>query len=114
MEPVVGSVSFFRGGRLLSRLRFAAVVAAAPILLATSERAPARTPPAEALQPTVKRRVPFRILSENELTDTAYRASALRGRAILLATRDSLTHNLCYLLRCGVCHLDGVLRLDGS
>ena len=41
-----------------------------------------------------------------------YRASALRGRAILLATRDSLPHNVGNSLRCASCHIDGGLRRD--
>jgi thiosulfate dehydrogenase len=48
--------------------------------------------------------------SDLELTDSAYRASALRGRAILVATRDSLPHNVGNSLRCASCHLDNGLR----
>lgn len=47
-----------------------------------------------------------------ELRDSAYRASALRGRAILLATHDSLPHNVGNALRCASCHLDNGLRRD--
>lgn len=54
--------------------------------------------------------MPFRIPSESELRDSGYRASALRGRAILLATRDSLPRNVGNGLRCASCHLDGGLR----
>lgn len=61
-------------------------------------------------QQTVKPRVPFRVPSDNELRDSGYRASALRGRAILLATRDSLPRNVGNALRCASCHLDGGLR----
>ncbi|HST08388.1 MAG TPA: c-type cytochrome [Gemmatimonadaceae bacterium] len=50
--------------------------------------------------------------SENQLTDSSYRASALRGRAVLLATRDSLPRNVGNGLRCASCHLDGGLRRD--
>jgi thiosulfate dehydrogenase len=57
--------------------------------------------------------VPFRVPSESELTDSVYRASALRGRALLLATRDSLPRNVGNSLRCASCHLDGGLRRDG-
>lgn len=56
------------------------------------------------------RRVPFRIPAESELKDSAYRASALRGRALLLATRDSLPRNVGNALRCASCHVDGGLR----
>ena len=57
-----------------------------------------------------KARVPFRVPSEASLTDTAYRSAALRGRAILLATHDSLPRNVGNGLRCASCHLDGGLR----
>jgi len=64
-----------------------------------------------AAQPQ-KRRIPFRVPSDGALVDTAYRASALRGRAILLATRDSLPRNVGNGLRCASCHLDGGLRAN--
>jgi len=63
-------------------------------------------------QQAAKPRVPFRVPSINELKDSVYRASALRGRALLLATRDSLPHNVGNSLRCASCHLDGGLRRD--
>jgi len=56
------------------------------------------------------RRAPFRVPSDAELRDSAYRVSALRGRAILLATRDSLPRNVGNSLRCASCHLDNGLR----
>jgi thiosulfate dehydrogenase len=59
-----------------------------------------------------KPRAPFRVPAETELTDSSYRASALRGRALLLATRDSLPRNVGNALRCASCHLDGGLRRD--
>ena len=46
------------------------------------------------------------------MKDSVYRASALRGRALLLATRDSLPRNVGNSLRCASCHLDGGLRRD--
>jgi thiosulfate dehydrogenase len=52
----------------------------------------------------------FRVPALTELRDSAYRASALRGRALLLATRDSLPRNVGSSLRCVSCHLDGGLR----
>jgi thiosulfate dehydrogenase len=58
-------------------------------------------------------RAPFRIPSDSELRDSAYRVSAMRGRAILLATRDSLPHNVGNSLRCASCHLDNGLRRNG-
>jgi thiosulfate dehydrogenase len=61
-------------------------------------------------RPPAKSHVPFRIPSDLELEDAAYRASALRGRAILAATRDSLPRNVGNALRCASCHLDNGLR----
>jgi thiosulfate dehydrogenase len=89
----------------------AAVVGA--LIVATIGRAIVR-PESSALaqQQTATPRVPFRVPSENQLRDTAYRASALRGRALLLATRDSLPHNVGNSLRCASCHLDAGLRRD--
>ncbi|MEP6550906.1 MAG: c-type cytochrome [Gemmatimonadales bacterium] len=57
-------------------------------------------------------RVPFRVPSESELKDSSFRTAALRGRAILLATGDSLPHNVGNSLRCASCHLDAGLRRD--
>lgn len=56
--------------------------------------------------------VPFRVPSDTELTDSSYRASAFRGRALLIATRDSLPRNVGNALRCASCHLDAGLRRD--
>jgi thiosulfate dehydrogenase len=55
-------------------------------------------------------RVPFRVPPESELPDSAYGVSALRGRALLMATKDSLPHNVGNSLRCASCHLDNGLR----
>ena len=63
-------------------------------------------------QQTAAPRVPFRVPSESQLKDSTYRASALRGRALLLATRDSLPRNVGNSLRCASCHLEGGLRRD--
>ncbi len=63
-------------------------------------------------QQTAKPRVPFRVPSVDEIKDSTYRAAAVRGRAILLATRDSLPRNVGNSLRCASCHLDGGLRRD--
>lgn len=76
----------------------------------TIAHAPSRSAAAAQVQTAAQRRVPFRIPSERELTDSVYRASALRGRALLLATRDSLPRNVGNSLRCASCHLDGGLR----
>ncbi len=61
-------------------------------------------------RPPAKSHVAFRIPSDLELEDAAYRASALRGRAILTATRDSLPRNVGNALRCASCHLDNGLK----
>jgi thiosulfate dehydrogenase len=68
----------------------------------------AQSPP--AARPPATGRVAFRIPSDLELGDAEYRASALRGRAILTATRDSLPRNVGNALRCASCHLDNGLR----
>ena len=82
-------------------------------LLVALEHAPARAQLSGRTQQTpTKRRAPFRVPSESELRDSVYRASAFRGRAILLATRDSLPGNVGNTLRCASCHLDGGLRRD--
>lgn len=103
----------FYGGNLPSRISVAALLAAIPFLLAPTDRMPSHSAVANVTQQAARPRVPFRIPSENLLSDSAYRASALRGRAILLATRDSLPHNVGNSLRCASCHLDGGLRRDG-
>jgi thiosulfate dehydrogenase len=54
--------------------------------------------------------VAFRVPAESELRDSAFRAAALRGRALLVATRDSLPRNVGSSLRCVSCHLEGGLR----
>jgi thiosulfate dehydrogenase len=66
--------------------------------------------PPVAQQSAATGRVPFRIPSDAELRDSAFRVSAVRGRAILLATRDSLPRNVGNSLRCASCHLDNGLR----
>jgi thiosulfate dehydrogenase len=79
-------------------------------VLAPAALCPVRAQSSAAQPP--KRRIPFRVPSDAGLVDTAYRASALRGRAILLATRDSLPRNVGNGLRCASCHLDGGLRAN--
>ena len=79
-------------------------------MLAAVEQVIARPESSAFTQRNAKLRVPFRVPSVVELKDTAYRASALRGRALLLGTRDSLPHNVGNSLRCASCHLDGGLR----
>ena len=82
------------------------------LLLVALEHASARAQPGASARQATKRRAPFRIPPEAELKDSVYRASAFRGRAILLATRDSLPGNVGNSLRCASCHLDGGLRRD--
>lgn len=82
------------------------------LLLAAIERVTARAESSALAQQTAKPRVPFSVPSVDELKDSTYRASALRGRALLLATRDSLPRNVGNSLRCASCHLDGGLRRD--
>jgi thiosulfate dehydrogenase len=65
-----------------------------------------------AAQQPARPKVPFRVPSDAELKDSAYRASALRGRALLTATRDSLPRNVGNALRCASCHIDAGLRRD--
>jgi thiosulfate dehydrogenase len=90
---------------------FLAGIATGFLLVVPGERASAHPQSAVAApRPTAKLRVPFRVPRESELTDAAYRASALRGRALLLATRDSLPRNVGNSLRCASCHLDNGLR----
>jgi thiosulfate dehydrogenase len=80
------------------------------VLLMPAARSLAYSQAGMTQQSAATMRVPFRVPSEVELRDSAYRASALRGRAILLATRDSLPHNVGNSLRCASCHLDNGLR----
>lgn len=67
---------------------------------------------AQSRSQSAKRVAPFRVPAETELADSFYRAAAFRGRALLLATRDSLPRNVGNSLRCASCHLDGGLRRD--
>jgi thiosulfate dehydrogenase len=82
------------------------------LLLAVVEPVIARPESSAFAQQAPKPRIPFRVQSIDDLHDSTYRTSALRGRALLLATRDSLPHNVGNSLRCASCHLDGGLRPD--
>src|SRR2546423_1082973 len=95
-------------GLLVHRLRFVFSIIGAGILLAHVEHTDASS--RKIRTQGQKARVPFRVPSEASLTDTAYRSAALRGRAMLLATRDSLPRNVGNGLRCASCHIDGGLR----
>jgi thiosulfate dehydrogenase len=94
---------------LSPRILLATIVAPAIVLLVSFARTSAHPRPALVLTQQ-RARVPFRVPAESELTDSVFRKSALRGRAILLATRDSLPRNTGNSLRCASCHLDGGLR----
>jgi len=56
--------------------------------------------------------VAFRVPSASELTDPAVRASALRGRALLRDTRDSLPLHVGNRLQCVSCHAGDGTRKD--
>jgi thiosulfate dehydrogenase len=56
--------------------------------------------------------VPFRVPDESEIRDTVVRAAVGRGRALLLATRDSLPANVGASLRCVSCHLGDGLKAN--
>jgi len=90
---------------LSPRISFTAIGVAAVLLVLPAARAYPQASPFPA-----RARVPFRVPADAELRDSAYRVSALRGRAILLATRDSLPRNVGNSLRCASCHLDNGLR----
>src|SRR3954471_16272797 len=105
--------ALFAGAPLISRILFGQAVLIAVCVSAIEQ--PRTRPPQivrSSAQQATKPRVPFRIPAENELRDSAFRVSAVRGRAILLATRDSLPRNVGNALRCASCHLDGGLRRD--
>jgi thiosulfate dehydrogenase len=95
---------------LSPRIASIAGLVAVAMPLVPIERACAHPQAGVTQQSSDTKRVQFRIPSDLELRDSAYRASALRGRAILLATRDSLPHNVGNSLRCASCHLDNGLR----
>jgi thiosulfate dehydrogenase len=61
----------------------------------------ARRDPAASSRPAT---APFRVPKESEITDSIVLASARRGRAIVLATRDSLPTHVGNALRCVSCH----------
>ena len=54
--------------------------------------------------------VAFRVPAASELPDSALRASALRGQALMRATRDSLPAHVGNALRCVSCHPDDGTR----
>lgn len=97
------------GATLAPRTSITAGIVSSLILLVPAEHAHSQAG-AAAQHSAATRRVAFRIPSDSELRDSAYRVSALRGRAILLATRDSLPRNVGNSLRCASCHLDNGLR----
>lgn len=56
--------------------------------------------------------VPFRVPEESEVSDTAVLRSIRRGRAIMLATRDSLPAHVGNKLRCVSCHMGEGIQKD--
>jgi len=97
---------------MLARWISAGVALVGALIVVTVGRAIVRPESSALAQQTATPRAPFRVPSETQLKDSTYRASALRGRALLLATRDSLPRNVGNSLRCASCHLDGGLRRD--
>jgi thiosulfate dehydrogenase len=98
---------------MLARWIHAGAAVVGALIVLTLGRTIVRPKSSAFAQPqTATPRVPFRVPSESQLKDSTYRASALRGRALLLATRDSLPRNVGNSLRCATCHLDGGLRRD--
>ena len=96
---------------LSRRISYGVVIAAAALLLAAFEHLPAHPQSATpATQPGAKPRARFRVPAESELRDSAFRVSALRGRSLLLATRDSLPRHVGNSLRCASCHLSNGLQ----
>jgi thiosulfate dehydrogenase len=58
--------------------------------------------------------VPMRFPSDSEIPGNPLGAAIRRGRAILLATRDSLPAHVGNKLRCASCHMDAGLRAHSS
>ena len=95
------------------RILLAVTIAAVALSLAVFERTRAPGESASSIQqPTTRPRARFRVPGDAELRDSAYRASALRGRALLLATRDSLPRYVGNSLRCASCHLKEGLQAN--
>ena len=98
---------------LSPRILIAVTIVTGALSLATFRHTPARVAlVAGSSQPSVRPRARFRVPGDAELRDSAYRASALRGRALLLATRDSLPRNVGNSLRCASCHLKEGLQAN--
>ena len=56
--------------------------------------------------------VPFRVPDESEIRDSTVLAAVRRGRALALATRDSLPANVGNKLRCVSCHMGDGLKAN--
>ncbi|HJR63700.1 MAG TPA: c-type cytochrome [Gemmatimonadaceae bacterium] len=52
----------------------------------------------------------FRVPDESEITDTAFLRSVRRGRALMIATKDSLPRYVGNALRCTSCHMSDGLK----
>ena len=106
------------------KARSAALIPLAFVLLATAACAPAEraAPPvdtarkpealAAAVLATRAGRVPFRVPEESEIKDSTVLAAVRRGRALVLATRDSLPAHVGNKLRCVSCHMGDGLKAD--
>jgi thiosulfate dehydrogenase len=95
------------------RILIVVTIVTGALSLAAFEHPRARAEYVVALtQPGLKQRARFRVPGDAELRDSAYRASALRGRALLLATRDSLPRYVGNSLRCASCHLKEGLQAN--
>lgn len=91
--------------RHLLQSRTALILATA--LIACGGQTDSNPPAKPAARPLPAGTVAFRVPELDELTDSAMRISAIRGSAILEATRDSLPHNVGNSLRCVSCHFSG-------
>jgi len=91
-----------------------ATAACAPAERATPTADTARKPEARAAAALATRtgRVPFRVPDESEVKDSTVLAAVRRGRALVLATRDSLPVNVGNRLRCVSCHMGDGLKAD--
>ena len=102
-------------GGVTPRLAFGVLVVALAACVA-EERPPA---PDTARKPEVRAAavlaargatVPFRVPDESEVRDSTVLAAVRRGRALMVATRDSLPDHVGNKLRCVSCHMGDGLK----
>ncbi|HJU64216.1 MAG TPA: c-type cytochrome, partial [Gemmatimonadaceae bacterium] len=79
------------------------VAAETATTVAATKATPQATPPRTAA---------FRVPDESEITDTAFLRSVRRGRALMVATRDSLPAHVGNALRCTSCHMNDGLKAN--